>query len=166
MSHPVEWSDSEWEDFHLYSAWRQAWRAAQSELLNHGWEGDWRQGRLVMIGACLSIRFLRVSSYSIFSTVDSTCNPLGNLNSGRRPWAKLIRSASLQRVFDAAIAKLLCHLVSRCFNKSICVCFYDSVKLSRMRYNSTKRLSTVARWRHGKVHRYVRCACIKCRVRR
>jgi len=33
--------------------------------------------------------------------------PLGNLNSGRRQWAKLIRSASLQRVFDAAIAKLL-----------------------------------------------------------
>jgi len=47
-------------------------------------------------------------------------NPLGNLNSGRRPWAKLIRSASLQRVFDAAIAKLLWRLVSRCFYMSIC----------------------------------------------
>jgi len=30
-------------------------------------------------------------------------NPLGNLNSGRSPWAKLIRSASLQLVCDAAM---------------------------------------------------------------
>jgi len=70
----------------------------------------------------------------------SAYNPLGNLNSGRRPWAKLIRNASLQRVFDAAIAKLLWRLVSRCFYESICVCFYDNVELSRMRCNSTKRL--------------------------
>jgi len=48
-------------------------------------------------------------------------NPLGNLNSGRRQWAKLIRSASVKRVFDAAIAKLLWRLVSRCFYMSICV---------------------------------------------
>jgi len=39
----------------------------------------------------------------------------------------------LQHVFDAAIAKLLCRLVSRCFYMSICVCFYDNVELSRMR---------------------------------
>jgi len=83
-------------------------------------------------------------------------NPLGNLNSGLRPWAKLIRSASLQRVFDAAIAKLLCRLV--CFYQSICVCFYDNVELRLMRCISKKRLSTVARWRHGKVFNcYVRC---------
>jgi len=66
-------------------------------------------------------------------------NPLGNLNSGRRPWAKLTRSASLQHVFDAAIAKLLCRLVSRCFYKSICVLFYDNVELKLMRCNSTKQ---------------------------
>jgi len=46
---------------------------------------------------------------------------------------KLIRSASLQRVFDAAIAKLLCRLVSRCFYKSICVCFHDNVEFSGIR---------------------------------
>jgi len=78
-------------------------------------------------------------------------NPLGNLNSGRRPWAKLIISASLQRVFDAAIAKLLCLLVSRCFYKAICVCFYDNVELRLMRCISKKRLLTVTRWRHRKV---------------
>jgi len=45
-------------------------------------------------------------------------NPLGNLNSGRSgPWLKLIRSASLQLVFDAAISKLLWRLVSLCFYK-------------------------------------------------
>jgi len=66
-------------------------------------------------------------------------NPLWNLNSGRRPWAKLIRSASLQRVFDAAISKLLCRLVSRCFGMSIYVCFYDNVELRRMRCISTKQ---------------------------
>jgi len=62
-------------------------------------------------------------------------NPLGNLNSGRRPWTKLIRNASLQRVFDAAIAKLLWRLVCRCFYMAICVFFYDNVKLRRMAQN-------------------------------
>jgi len=57
------------------------------------------------------------------------------LNSGRRPWSKLIRSASLQRVFDVAIAKLLWRLVCRCFYMSICVFFYDNVELKRMGQN-------------------------------
>jgi len=48
-------------------------------------------------------------------------NPLGNLNSRRSRRAKLIRSTSLQLVFDAAISKLLWRLVSRCFYMSICV---------------------------------------------
>jgi len=57
---------------------------------------------------------------------------LGNLNSGRSsPWAKLIRSASLQLVFVAAISKLLQRLVSRCFYMSICVLFYDKVEVTR-----------------------------------
>jgi len=62
-------------------------------------------------------------------------NPLGNLDSGRSPWAKLIRSASLQRIFDAAIAKLLWRLVSRCFYVAISVFFYDNVELTRMAQN-------------------------------
>jgi len=65
-------------------------------------------------------------------TLAKTNNPFGNLNSGRRPWAKLIRSASLQCIFDAAIAKLLWRLVSRCFHMSICVFFYDNVELRWM----------------------------------
>jgi len=75
-------------------------------------------------------------------------NPLGNLNSGRSPWAKLIRSASLQLVFDAAISKLFWRLVSRCFYMSICIFFYHKVEVTRtirMRCNMTKRFSTVAR---------------------
>jgi len=67
-------------------------------------------------------------------------NPLGNLNSGHNPESKAHKSAPLQLVFDAAIAKLLCRLVSRCFYKSICVCFYDNVELSRIRCNSRKSL--------------------------
>jgi len=58
---------------------------------------------------------------ALMVNVNVEYNQLGNLNSGRRPWAKLIRSASLQRVFDAASAKLLCRLVCRCFCMSICV---------------------------------------------
>jgi len=55
-------------------------------------------------------------------------NPLGNLNSGRSgPWTKLIRSASLQLVFDAAISKLLWRLVSRCFYTSICI--FSTIRL-------------------------------------
>jgi len=55
-------------------------------------------------------------------------NPLGNLNSGcSGPWAKLIKSASLQLVFDAAIPKLLWRLVSRCFYMSICV--FSTIRL-------------------------------------
>jgi len=57
----------------------------------------------------------------------STYNPLGNVNSGRSPRAKLIRSASLQLVFNAAISKLLWRLVSRCFYMSICV--FSTIRL-------------------------------------
>jgi len=82
-------------------------------------------------------------------------NPLGNLISGRRPWAKLIRSASLQRVFDAAIAKLLCRLVSRCFYN-----YFDLCLFLRQRWTEANVLyfdKTVARWRHGNVFNcYVR----------
>jgi len=82
--------------------------------------------------------FVSLDNYSQVYTMQPY-NPLGNLNSGRRPSAKLIRSASLQRVFDAAIAKLLFRLVCRCFYKSICVCFYDNVELRLMHCNSTKQ---------------------------
>jgi len=75
-----------------------------------------------------------------------TYNPLGNLNSGRSgPWAKLIRSASLQLVFNVAISKLLWRLVTHCFYMSICVVFYDKVEVTRtirMRCNVTTHLST------------------------
>jgi len=54
-------------------------------------------------------------------------NPLGKINSGHSPWAKLIRSASLQLVFDAAISKLLWRLVSRCFYMPICV--FSTIRL-------------------------------------
>jgi len=50
---------------------------------------------------------------------------------------KLIRSASLQCVFDAAIDKLLCRLVSRCFYKSISVCFYDNVAIQEKVYRQS-----------------------------
>jgi len=84
-------------------------------------------------------------------------NPLGNLNSGRSPGAKLVRSASLQLVFDAAITKLLWRLVSRCFYMAIRVFVYDKVEVTRtirMRCNVTKSLSTVIRWRYGNCFKY------------
>jgi len=78
----------------------------------------------------------------IFWNVLNPYNPLGNLNSGRSgPWAKFIRSASLQLVFDAAISKLLWHLVSRCFYMSICV-------FSTIRLNWLVQFECVVMWQN------------------
>jgi len=84
----------------------------------------------------LSVRIMKLH---LLCCLQVLYNPLGNLNSGRRPWAKLIGNASLQRVFDAAIAKLHWRLVSRCFYVTNCVFFYDNVELRLMRCNSTKQ---------------------------
>jgi len=67
-----------------------------------------------------------------------THNPLGNQNSGLI--AARIR-CGYREITLASCFSLLLYM-------SIFVCFYDNVELSRMRCNSTKRLSTVARWRH------------------
>jgi len=55
------------------------------------------------------------------------------------------------------LSKLLWRLVSRCLYTSSCVFFYDKVEVTRTHSNAlcqvlacvSKRLSTVARWRHG-----------------
>jgi len=44
-----------------------------------------------------------------------------------QPRAKLIRSTSLQLLFDVAVSKLLWRLVSLCFYMSIC--FFSTIRL-------------------------------------
>jgi len=112
---------------------------AEMENIGPAWLTDWQTYRRSRYGINEIVD--RKKPHLIMHSIRHMFyyNPLGNLNSGRRPWAKPIRSASLQRVLDAAIAKLLCRLVSRCFYMSICVCFYDNVELRRMRCISTKQ---------------------------
>jgi len=81
-------------------------------------------------------------------------NPLGNLNSGPSGlWAKLIRSASLQLVFDAAISKLLWRLVSRCFYMSICV-FYTIRLKWLVQFECVVMWQTFIDSRQGNVFKY------------
>jgi len=89
-------------------------------------------------------------------------NPLGNLNSGRRPWAKLIRSASLQRVFDAAIAKWLWRLVSRCFYITICV--FSTITLNWGEWHKTFIDSRHSQMATGDTERFLTVMYAVCRL--